>query len=117
MATQTRSNDPDKITLSRDDFVQIARNGGAKSSLRDWLRIIVAVSVPVVILITFFNKTAFQVEQNKEDIKEQQIWIAEHAKDTAAIRKYISDVAKQQAVILEKVESVRKDIERLGKKQ
>lgn len=116
--TTTRKNDPEHITLSKTDFIEIARNGGSKSSgVKDWIRVIVAVAMPMVILITLFNRTSFQVERNTDDIVTHQEWINAHGKHTAAIQASISEVGKQQAVILEKIESVRKDVERLNRRQ
>lgn len=113
--TKNRQTDPGEFTLTRDEFVAIARNGNGKSSaFKDWLRVIVAVAVPCIVLITFFNETAFQVRENKSDIMQMSSWIEEHSKDTSAIRTSISDVSRQQAVILEKVITLQKDIENLN---
>lgn len=115
MDISTRHNDDDHITISKEDFVQIARNGDAKGSgFKEWVRIIFAVAVPVIVLITFFNQTAFQVERNTEDLKKHELWIEENANDTASIKQSIADIGKQQAVILEKVVRVQQDIERLS---
>ena len=107
-----RKNDQDVITLSTSEFADAVRSGGdGKSAFKEWSRLILAILIPLAAVIMMFSKTAFQAEQNKSDILEHAEWIEYHAKDTEAIRESLASMSKAQAVILEKVTTIQKQID------
>lgn len=112
-----RKTDTETITLSREDFTALARNGSAnveRSNLKEWIRLTVICLIPLITLITLFSRTSFQVEQNQNDIAGQRVWMGTQSSDTQLIKGSLSVVAAQQAVIVEKVSRIQKDIEKLN---
>jgi hypothetical protein len=113
----TRNQDPEVMTMTRDQFAAHVRSGngaGKHAALKEWLRLIAAIVIPLVLVILAFSKTSFQVVQNKEDIGKQGEWIESHSVATDQIKGSISSVATTQAVILEKIESMQKTIDNLN---
>ena len=107
-----RKHDPDVITLTTAEFADAVRSGGdGKSAFKEWTRLILAILLPLAAVIMLFSRTAFQAEQNKSDIVKHTAWIECHAKDTEAIRESLASMSKAQAVILEKVTTIQKQID------
>jgi len=108
----TRRTDTDNITLSISEFAEAVRAGGeSKSLFKEWIRIIIAITIPMVAGVFAISKTSFQVEQNRQEIQIQREWINDHLKTTEDIRDSINSVEKGQAVLLEKFVLLQKEIE------
>lgn len=79
--------------------------------LIDWGKLIMIILTPLVGVIIWFSETAFQTNQNKKDIEIHSQWIEDHTRDTLFLQSKISDIKKDQAVILERIITIQKTLD------
>lgn len=113
-----RESDSNQINISIEEFAKAVRKGeqndrgdSLSTVIQKWTPLIVILGA-IITLTAFVIRTSDLAESNKAQIDKHEIWMDEHEKLTMDIRDSIHEVTSNQRVVIEKVNTLQKTIER-----